>query len=230
MKKIITILSTFMLVLSLSACTSNEKEPNTPNEELTQNIAEDSTFKASIKPLKLSEEADKVFKLLSDDHTQLYDLDIQNGEDKTVSISLYLYKDNKWEKSTIAQCTKYINDFGIQITKTMTMNSETEHYDNFYLNYFEFDEHLNKKSSSQMQFQYDGFVNSVGTSSSFLQEETEIAANQELIIYSTFGSKDEGNEEIISVPDNPNIDSLLNNNEEYLYEGGILITLSIADK
>lgn len=92
MNKIITILSTFILILSLSACTSNEKEPNTPNEEPTQNIAEDSTFKASIKPLKLSEEANKVFKLLSDDHTQLYDLDIQNGEDKTFSISLYHIK------------------------------------------------------------------------------------------------------------------------------------------
>lgn len=94
MKKLLNIMLTFVLCLTLSACVTKEQPNNKkpkPDPEVEKTMV--------IKPSELSDETKEILKSLNGDNTVFYDFNI-NDTVKFYVITTWVCKDGKWKELT----------------------------------------------------------------------------------------------------------------------------------
>ena len=182
-------LSILIICFLMAGCTEvAEKVIKTPvsTVEPTAHV-EEIGLNASLKPYALNEEGKKVFKLLTNNDTQLYTLDIKEGIAKRINISSYRLIDGGWHKEDfiIKEIQQDCNNIGLNIHEVK--ESIYDESDTFEINVMDFDDSGNKTLITKY-IEYDDINNEMAVTKRFINEDITLEDNREYIIYQLIGS------------------------------------------
>ncbi|MCI5774162.1 MAG: hypothetical protein MR210_06320 [Erysipelotrichaceae bacterium] len=211
-----------ILSLALFGCNNqatNEITSSTDDKLINEEII---ITKDSIKPLSLTKEQAKLYDLLTNNDTNLYEFEVDDAENKKLKLAYYLLINDKWEKKDLFFAdhleTKH---FGLQIINPQKIDLTKSNL--YSLSYFEFDDDFKQTLKIDAPLEYAGFINNRLSQEMWLDHDQDISEGEEIIIYSKYGTTKQD----LSV-NQADLQTILNDEASRTYEAGIIITIQVG--